>query len=219
LNSIIALKNKHLNSDIYVIGSGPSLSFIDPSFFDNKIVVCINYTIEKVSSPELYLVAKEPSEQMQIVANQKNATIVMCERHSGVPKNSLNIVYFPERTYIFEPMIGCIKNRPDKMLERSSSTIVTGMHLAAFMGAKNIMLVGHDCGWIDKEMHCEKYNKKDAVMRGEGYIKWMKSNKVEQKSIDAKKQLKQFYKCNVYSINPFINFNLENHKFKTFIPK
>ena len=31
------LKDKHLNEDIYVIASGASMDYIDPTFFESKI--------------------------------------------------------------------------------------------------------------------------------------------------------------------------------------
>jgi N-dimethylarginine dimethylaminohydrolase len=84
------------------------------------------------------------------------------------------------------------------------------------MGAKNIILIGHDCGKVDNEMHVKDYNKQNAVMKGRAYVKWMKSAKVEIKTIDAKRKLKQHWKVNVYSLNPFINFGLEGHKYERF---
>ena len=35
-------KNIHINEDIYVIGSGSSLNYIDKSFFENKITIFMN---------------------------------------------------------------------------------------------------------------------------------------------------------------------------------
>lgn len=217
--SISKLKDKHPKSDIYVIGSGPSLNFIDASFFSNKIVICVNGTISHVSNfAEAYLVAKEPHETMQDMAFKKKASIVMCLHHSGVETNPLNKVCYPDITYVFKPMQSIIKDtKQTDALERSSSTIVTGIHLAAFLGAKNVILVGHDCGFINGNVHVTGYDKKHAVTKGgNAYNKWMANNKVEKKSIEAKKLLKQFYDVNVYSLNPFINFGLEGNKYKAF---
>ena len=40
--SLVDFKDLHKNEDIYVIGSGKSLDFIDNSFFDNKVVTGTN---------------------------------------------------------------------------------------------------------------------------------------------------------------------------------
>ncbi len=213
------LKHKHSNEDIYVIGSGPTLNHIAPSFFVNKIVICVNHTINHISTARaLYLVAKEPTKAMQQAAANKNATIVMCKHHSGVAKNPLNEKFYPDRTVIFAAKPNVVQKK-DQMgaLERSSSTIVSGIHLAAYMGAKNIILVGHDCGTIDKEVHVAGYSKEKAVTKSKGaYGKWMKKNKVEMKTLKIKEALKKHYDINVYSLNPFINFGLEGHRYERF---
>jgi len=81
------LKNQHKGEDGYVVGSGPSLNYIDKTFFTNKITICVNHTIEHIDyAKALYLVAKEPDKDMQDAAHKHNAKIVMCAHHSGVPK-------------------------------------------------------------------------------------------------------------------------------------
>ena len=215
--SIQVLKNKHPQSDIYVIGSGPSLDFIDQSFYHNKIVICVNHTINHIdrASP-LYIIAKEPGQEMQDNAKSKNANIIMCKRHSGLPKSPLNKIFHPDRTFIFLPKQGALKNIRPNELERSSSTLVSGIHLAAHMGAKNVILIGHDCGTLDGRIHVVGYNKKTAVTKGNAYMKWMRHAKVEKKTMNAKELIKTVYGANLYSLNPFINFGLENHKYKRF---
>ena len=212
------LKNNHKGDDAYVVGSGPSLNFVDQAFFSNKIAICVNHTISHIDyARALYLVAKEPDKEMQDAAHKRNAKIVMCAHHSGVPKNPLNKVHYPDRTYMFEAKASVIKNKGQgKALERSSSTIVTGLHLAAFLGCRNIILVGHDCGMINGNQHVKGYNTKHAVMKGHAYRKWMKHNKVEQKTLAAKKLIEQFYNARVYSLNPFINFGLEGNEYRRF---
>lgn len=215
---ITPLKGRHQGSDIYVIGSGPSLNYINTNFFTDKIVICINHTISHIkTAQQFYLVAKEPNKSMQDIAAKKKALIVTCKHHSGVPKNPVNQLYHPDITYIFEPKTSIIKDTNNNVaLERSSSTIVSGLHLAAFLGAKTIILVGHDCGFIDGNMHVNNYSKEKAVMKGKGYVQWMNAQKVENKSIQAKALLEQYWGVNVYSLNPFINFNLEGHVYKKF---
>lgn len=140
-----------------------------------------------------------------------------CLHHSGVTKSPLNKFYYPNHTFIFDAKVGIIKDiNNETALERSSSTIVTGMHLAAFMGSKNIIIIGHDCGFIDGKMHIQGYDKSNAVMKGTNYVKWMQHAKVERKTLDARKLLKDFWGVNLYSLNPFINFGLEGHVYKRF---
>ena len=43
IQSISRFRDIHKNKDIYIICSGPSLSFLNPSFLENKITIGINY--------------------------------------------------------------------------------------------------------------------------------------------------------------------------------
>ncbi len=219
-----SLKDKHKDKDIYVIGSGPSMSYIDPTFFQSKIVVCVNHTICHVKNgpnlepASIYLVTKEPCKFMNHMLKKRNGIMVTCERHSGVPKNKPNTILHPKQTAIFQSgNMSSLKNtKQNTHLIRTSSTITTAIHFAAFAGAKNIILVGHDCGTIDGHVHVEEYRKTTAVIKENRYGKWMGQKKVEQTTLSVKNALKTFWDVNVYSINPFINLGLEGHTYQPF---
>ena len=51
---IDSLKNKHVGSDIWVLGSGASLNYVEPSFFENKICILIFllYPTNAIGGPE-----------------------------------------------------------------------------------------------------------------------------------------------------------------------
>ncbi len=74
--------------------------------------------------------------------------------------------------------------------------------------AVGIKLISHDCGELDDKSWVDGYV----------YDTWDKTKVEEAKernkqfeihSIAVKGKLKQLYGCNVYSLNPFINYNLE----------
>ena len=96
-------------------------------------------------------------------------------------------------------------------------TITTAIHLAAYMGAKNIILVGHDCGTINGECNFKGYHNNETykIAHAKGkddYVLWLK--KIEDNTIRLKKLLIEKYGCNIYSLNPFINFNLEGNVYE-----
>ena len=105
----------------------------------------------------------------------------------------------------------------DGKLFVSWSTATTAIHLAYWMGAKNIILVGHDCGQINGKTHIEGYaERKDGSVdawRGneQQYIKWL--SKIEAQTISLRNFLKQEFGVNVYSINPFVSLSLEGATF------
>ena len=39
------LKDVHNGQDIWIIGAGSSMDFVDPSFFDNKICISVHTSI------------------------------------------------------------------------------------------------------------------------------------------------------------------------------
>jgi hypothetical protein len=81
------------------------------------------------------------------------------------------------------------------------------MHIAAYMGAKHIMLCGHDCGTLDQRVTYAGYyaDEIDAA----SYTDWL--NEIEPQTIALKARLREVYGCGTYSLNPFVNLGLEGH--------
>jgi hypothetical protein len=90
----------------------------------------------------------------------------------------------------------------------SWSSITSAMHFAAYLGAKNIILVGHDCGEIDGQSWVKDYGYETGNPSEMAEAK-QRNYAFENQSIAVKQRLKELYKCNIYSLNPFINYNLE----------
>jgi len=134
LKPVSELKNKHKDKDIYVLGSGATLNFIDKEFFKDKITVSVN---------------------------------------------EVGSVYLPTTN------------------------------------AKNIILVAHDCGELDDKAWVNGYVY-DTMLDDEEYINNVKSRAVqfEAQTIQLKQKLQEVYGCNIYSLNPFINYSLEGHKYR-----
>mgnify|MGYP003136759308 CR=1 FL=1 len=81
------------------------------------------------------------------------------------------------------------------------------------MGAKNIILCGHDCGTLDNNLYYEGYTEGDWVSAANwsGANNWMGS--LESQSQLIRNYLMENYNCNIYSLNPFLNLSLEGHKY------
>lgn len=220
-------KNIHSGKDIYVIASGKSLDFIDPSFFEGKITIGINQVFKKIKCN--YLVRKETALLNECVEQNKDSLFFISKGNTG-QKNNINEQVVKSKKYTNVIIFDHNQNRHNlrvnvlfrhvnlnqNQLIVSYSTITTGIHLAAFMGAKNIILVGHDCGKINGEVNFEGYHNektyKIAWRDGrKGYERWVSSGVIEQDTIQLKNILKQLYGCNVISLNPFINFGLEGN--------
>jgi hypothetical protein len=217
-------RNIHKGKDIYVVASGPSLDYINKSFFDNKITIGINQIYKKVKVN--YLVRKEPEMIDEIFKTcDKNTVHFVSKGHHGGMVNKIKLAQFIQKYNKNNNIVLYNHNinkheMPDVLpkdgLVTSYSTITTGIHLAAVMGAKNIILVGHDCGTLDNKCNTKNYHTKETISiawkNGESdYRKWLPQ--IESHTIKLKGILKKNFKCEMYSLNPFINFNLEGHKY------
>jgi hypothetical protein len=220
MKNITELKDKYKGSDIYVVGSGKSLDFYPLDFFENKLVIGVNRVFKKIKCD--YIVIKDFKNLDQYLS--QNAPIIMSEYESGLvhPKNSSRskmhfgfkkVYYFShlnnDLTKIDKSVFGT-----DKIIV-SYSTITSAMHVAAYLGAKNVILVGHDCGTINGETTFNGYYKditESAWTDFNQYKKWL--SLIESQTVQVKENLKYFYNCNVISLNPFVSLKLEGNKFE-----
>ena len=216
-------KNMNRGEDIYIVGSGPSLKFIDSDFFLGKYVIGINYAY-KVLPCEFVLIKHGFLGQEIINAGHRLIASEYESANNTLQKNEYEgtYFYFTHKTRgdetddeNFKANIEAIGKDEDIFVSRSA--ITSGMHLAAYMGAKNIILIGHDCGVLDGLFHSDgKENKSPEETQEQfevRYKDWL--GKTNNESIVLKKKLLEVYKCNIYSLNPFINFRLEGHKYDT----
>ena len=215
--TITELKGAHAAADIWIIAAGPSLNHIHPSFFDNKITIGVNRVCKFFKCD--YVVAKDGRGFKEIISSTDNDSKLILSKHeSGNPHQNLNTV--EGEHYIFDhpakpgekPDISCIAENSDQIVV-SYSTITSAIHIAAYMGAKNIILCGHDCGTIDDNLYTNGYLEKDWKSAGNWSGIGTFLSKAENESVSVKEYLKERYSVNIYSINPFLNLSLEGHKF------
>ncbi len=211
-------KDKHSGQDIYVIGSGPSCNFIDPSFFENKITVGTNQTYRKYDTT--YIVRKE-HKLLQETLNNYNGTVFVSVGDCGNISSNLNLNNYTnlDRVCIYAHFQNRLNidlkafNHPGPLCV-SHSTIPTSIHLAYHLGAKNILLVGVDHGTLDGKQTFDNYYKniqETAWSNWEQYKNWLK--KIDNDTLKIKAKLASLG-VNIYSINPFINFKLEGHNYE-----
>ena len=202
------LRGKHDGETIWVLGSGPSLNFIDPAFFADKTVVSTNYSASSIGVTPDYMFTHyhQVAWDLHAVSQQ----VVTLERDT-VTKAEWGFEWLDNLT--FTPMVSAeppgsnwnplTSHKPGTdMLAYGSSSLHGAMHLAAHIGAKHIMLVGADCGTLDGEHRVKGYP--------DGHKLWELYNRHHKLMKDY---LQQEYGVTTYSLNPFMNLNLEGHKF------
>ena len=216
-NKLKYYNNIHSGEDIYIIASGKSLDFLDKSFFDNKITIGINQSY-KYLEPN-YLVRKEHEFIDLVLQNtsDKVTHFISLGNCGGDNISKLNTYYHNERVVFFPHNYNkhtLTHLPPDDHLVVSYSTITTGIHLAAYMVAKNIILVGHAGGSINGESNMSGYHTQKTMSQSSNkeYKEWLRE--ISKDTCVLKSLLKNKYNCNTLSLNPFINFNLEGNTFE-----
>lgn len=214
---ITELKDKHKGEDIYIIASGKSIDFIDDSFFDGKILIGVNQAYKKIWCD--YLVRKETkfikdsleTDSIVIVSEYDSGNLNSGEAKLNINKIDHDNLYYFQHLDNGHTKIDTSVFGTDKIVV-SFSTITSAIHIAAYMGAKNIILVGHDCGTINSEMTFKGYYNsiKDTPWQDwKQYKSWLKL--IESQTVIVKTEIKKHYDTNVVSINPFVSLNLENN--------
>ena len=206
MRTLESFKDKYKEETIWVLGSGGSLDYLDPSFFNDKICIGVNF-VGKVFDLLNYYTFSHYHEDSQQMASSSSFVFTPRKQHGNaeewVGEVPDNVVLFDTHAgqpgASFDPFG---KDNPIHGLIIGASGIHGAMHLAAYMGAKHIVLVGADCGVLN------------GKHRFTGYVQG--DNPWELYNVQLgtmKRWLKKTYGCDVYSLNPFVNFNLEGVSF------
>jgi hypothetical protein len=219
------LKGKHEGKTVYVVGSGSSLGFIDPLFFADKITITMNLVARVHKFTPTYLFSHYHNAMTDLL--DEESVGVTLERDTVSHQvwqghKPSNVVFFPhEYDYCRESSHGsCVnphgenfdpfKHPPvENSLLYGSSSLHGAMDLAGYLGARFVVLVGADCGTIDGHHRIPNYPNDEPT---ETYARWV-WGVYDNHHQRMKEWLQTTYGCDVYSLNPFINLNLEGHKF------
>jgi hypothetical protein len=201
------------NKTFYVVGSGPTLDYIDPEFFIGTNVIAINEAAERLGlyamdinlhtfshyHGSISLAEKYPSHKFHMTEGNRGlagSPPVVC------PNNVTFYAHYPTEFYF-----NAAKKWPKDGILVGSTSAHGAMHLACKMGASNIILVGIDCGLLDSKANHGQYisgNLADGDLMS-WLARW--DNHLRQ----VKHVLTHEYGVRIYSLNPFVNLNLEGH--------
>lgn len=216
---ITELKSKHAGADIWVIVSGPSMEYVDPEFFRNKIVIGVNQVFRRF--PCTYLVRKDAEHAEE--AALTGIPLIIAEHDGGGhanPKNEVPVdAWFFEHPDLDEGRILQIDDTSaldvigtDRLIV-SHSTVTTAMHMAAYLGAANIILCGCDGGAIDGKIHYPSYYNPELEKIDDAFYRgWVRIIMFQTYQVRAR--LQKVYGCRIYTLNPFLGFLLDGHVFQ-----
>ncbi len=206
MRNVYELENKHLGDDVWIIAAGPTMDYVDQSFFENKISIGVNQVFRKFHTD--YLVRKEA--EMMDEAQNTGIPLIISRYKSGTYRMGLN----PHADYVFDhedneqTKVNLeVISEPSGKIVVSYSTITSAMHIAAVMGAANIILCGHDCGTLDGKSRFDGYN--EALMGDRMYRSWLKE--ILPQTLAVRDRIRLVYRCNIFSLNPFLGLGYEGH--------
>lgn len=218
------LKNIYKNKDIWILLAGSSMDYIDTSFFEGKITIGQNQMYKLF--PCNYIVMKDCMEKPRFPRSiqeldDSGIPLIYSEFYKGRSNFEKNKVQH-SNSFMFSHnkrldgsnLYDELKSLKEDEIIVSRSTVTTLMHIAAYMGAKNIILCGHDCGRLDGNLYATGYLENDWVSAGNwsGIDSFI--GKLQYDSAVVREYLMKRYGVNIHSINPFMNLGLEGHKFE-----
>jgi hypothetical protein len=207
------LKGCEQGKDIYVLASGKSMDFIPVAFFDDKVTIGSGDIFRRVKCK--YYVRKERGGFPDAIKH--GGTWILSRHDCGNTHFPLN--HFSDLDYyVFDHICNDQWMHPEEIdtgrIVVSWSTITSAIHMAYYMGAKNIILCGADCGTIDGETNFEGYwirGESFGIPDPEWYKNWLgQISEQTEKLADALRQRG----VGVMSINPFVNYHLEGHTYE-----
>lgn len=205
------LQGLHKGETVWVLGSGPSLNYIDGSFFDDKTTITTNFSARALGVRADYAFSHYHDDAADLLNDSMCVVTIehdtMTYKPWGGPK-SHDLVIAPTR-YDRPPGSSwnpLTSHKPGlDQVAYGSSSLHGAMHLAAHLGASFIILVGADCGSIDGEHRVTTYQYPN------GHTIWSLYDRHHKLMKDY---LEQTYPVKIHSLNPFINLNLEGHNFE-----
>jgi hypothetical protein len=203
-------ENLHEGETIYVLGSGATLDYLSPDFFDDKVTIAVNLVGSVFGLKGYYCFSHYHKDAQHEAKREDCIGAFTPEREHGTDGVFAgcagNLTTFGTRTgrpgASFDPHG---KDWPvlSGQLTIGSSSIHGAMHLAAHMGAKFIVLVGADCGQLNGK------DRTDGYPAGDTY--W---GLYEMHLRAMKQRLWDVYSCQTYSLNPFVNYSLEGVQYR-----
>jgi hypothetical protein len=203
-------RRRHAGETIYVVGSGATLDHVPHGFFDDKITVCINRAGEALGLKEFYSVTHYHLDAHILADARPDLPVIvpMVEQGIGYPAltrpTQVNVFFVQTNPQMYSAF-DCAEHWPthDDHLVCGPTSLHMGMHFAAYLGARFIVLAGADCGTLDDRDAVDGYAPGDP----KPFTVW------EQQLPKVAKKLRQMG-VGVMSLNPFVNLALEGHRFR-----
>jgi hypothetical protein len=203
----------HKGETIWVLGSGASLQHISPSLFTGQTVIATNFSGTTAGLEWFYSVGHHHSDADRIAALRPDLLVftptveqLPPADRSPARASAPNVVFVPttDQHYgNFNPA----EHWPtdDDRLVVGPTSLHMAMHLAVYMGASDIVLVGADCGSFDDASRIADYPDPDGHLH---FGLWTRT-------LEAMAEKIRSLGVGVHSLNPWVTLRLEGHRYET----
>jgi hypothetical protein len=210
-----------MTKHFYVLGSGPTVGLIHPSFYDGEHVVATNLVGERLG-----LYDRAECQTLLTHSHYHEDTYRLAESYpqymfwtpqgdrgfEGKPGRTdlPNVFHYPHKPTEYDFTVA--KAWPDNPtgLVVGSTSVHGSIHLACKFGATHIILVGVDCGMLDGQVNQHGYL--SGNLAANSPMEWLKRWELHLRQVTNR--IQQEYEVRIHSLNPFLNLNLEGHKWQ-----
>jgi len=198
---------------VYVLGSGASLNWIDARFFTDKLCVAVNFISLELGVDVEFIAGHYHLDAIAISEALPDQTVIVPEMDQGGTKlaphapTSGNVWSFPTREQMYEAfnVDEHWPTEPDHLVVGPTS-LHFAMHFAAYVVGPTgaVVLVGADCGRVDGKANRDGHDPGTS---------WPWDVWAEQLPRVADRI--RATGTQVFSLNPFVNFALEGHSYRS----
>jgi len=218
------LKQSHPNSEIWIIGGGASMNYVHPSFFDGKIVIGINEAFTKYQHCTYFMrkdgrgwLGRDVIEHIKTVSP---ASKLIVSDYNGCAKEWGQNIFDTDLDYWYFDHPCGHGEMDESVLPRVISEGIfpngigssgIAIAIAAYLGAKNIILCGNDAVKLDGKGYFKEYDNPTGEyicpMSHEDVLNWQNGQNVIVANFFRKTGI------NIHGLNAFINLRLEEHTY------
>lgn len=208
-NNFRAYRDVHRGETAWVLGSGRTLEYVDARFFDDKLVVAVNFAGLVKGVRRYYTVSNHHDDAQAIAERCGGQPVITTEVEqvppgdsTGVPATEPNIVKVPSIDQPFSEFTTA-RHWPDdpNLFAVGPTSLHLAMRWAWYIGARHIVIAGADCGTLDGAGRMEDYPPGHLHF---GMWEGMLRDIADRLRKDG---------VSVHSLNPFVSLALEGHTF------
>lgn len=197
------------NGPAYVVGSGPTLTHIDPFVIApgrDDVIICVNDGgVESLHRPPDYLITQHPEFALALLDKHPDTVIVAMDHNPhgryDLPEHERLYTWTPEPTTFDWAAWDPARRFTFDTLFWGTTSAPAALQFACLLGCNPVIAVGLDCALLDGQSHVNGY---DGVIH---------DLELWNRGLDgAVAILRENYGTTIHSLNPFVNLNLEGHQ-------